>query len=416
MTAAIITRPDPLHVGRVEALRCEILRRHLLLQGTAQAADAATTATIAGLLMFKTTQWRSPSELAMALVLTLLPAVLSVPIAWHVADKPRRQAILGRTHVVRSIICLAGLLVVPTASQTVGFVLIGLMPAAQAVSSSVRAAALPYVVPSSRLVAANSLCTLVAKAAGCTGALLAVTLGHFDPTLVFVTAATLHLLAAGGYLTWRADLGGRAVDDPTGPRLRRAWTNVVHHEHASASALLAIATRCLLGAEVMLLAINGDRRYGLGPAGYAGAIGICATGVFCGSVVGPSWSRRTGGRRWARRAVQLAVVAALVASLTPTLGTAATAVFLFSAAFGALRNRADATVMTAVHDLDRGRFFALYDATYQVAYLLGAVAAAVSPLARHPLGLGAVTAVAVTAAAVISTRRSSGSERSTKPC
>ena len=406
---AVVTadRHHVAHAGRVEALRSATLRRHLVLQGTAQAADAATTVTIATLLVLDTASWRSPTELATALILALLPAALSVPIAWHVADAPRRAGTLARMHLVRAVICLSGPMVLFSSGRTVGFIIIGLMTGAQSVSSSVRAAALPFIVPNARLLAANSLCTFAAKVAGTVGASAALVLGRIEPASVFVAAATLHVVSAIGYVTWRIDLGGRCPAGANSPNLRRAWGRLMSDDVAARSALTAVGGRGLLGAAVMLLAISADRHYGLGSAGYAAAIGICAAGAFCGSAIGPSWSRRVAGRNWARRAGQLALGAALVASVTPTMGTEGGVVFLFAVVCGAMRNRADTTAMSAIDDVDRGRFYAIYDASYQVTYLLGAVGAALSPLAGDRLGLGVVAGIGVAAAAVISTRHPS---------
>ncbi len=406
--AIVMTGPrEVAHSGRVEALRCAVLRRHLLLQGTAQVADAATTITIATLLVLETASWRSPTELATALIFALLPAALCLPIAWHVADAPDRSSTLARTHLVRAAICLSGLMVLLSSDRMVGFVIIGLMTGAQSVSSSVRAAALPFIVPNSRLLAANSLCTLSAKVAGTLGVAAAIVLGHVHPSTVFVAAALLHVVATIGYATWNIDLGGRCITGATAPNLRRAWRQLMSDEFAARSAFAAVGGRGLLGAAVMMLAISADRHYGMGSAGYAAAIGICAAGALCGSAIGPSWSRRAAGRKWARRTGQIALVAALVASLTPTMGTSAAVVFIFAVMFGALRNRADTTVMSAIDDVDRGRFFAIYDASYQVTYLLGAVSAALSPLAGDRLGLGVVAGLTVAATAAIATRNPS---------
>jgi hypothetical protein len=93
-----------------------------------------------------------------------------------------------------------------------------------------------------------------------------------------------------------------------------------------------------------------------------------------------------------------------VASLTPTMGTASAVVFLFAVVVGALRNRADATVMSAIDDVDRGRFYSIYDASYQVAYLLGAVGAALSPLAHERLGIGVVAGLTVALTIAIAAR------------
>ena len=390
--------------GRVDALRCPMLRRHLLLQAAAQAADAAITITVATLLVLQTASWRSPTELATALIFALLPAALSLPIAWHVADAPHRSNTLASTQFVRAIICLAGLFVLFSSERTVGFIIIGLMTGAQSVSCSVRAAALPYIVPGGRLLAANSLCTLCAKFAGSAGVATALVLGRLHPATVFIAAAMLHVVSAVGYSTWSTDLGGRCSTGATAPNLRRAWRQLAGDDLATRAAFTAVGGRCLLGAGVMLLAISADRHYGMGSAGYAAAIGVSAAGAFCGSAIGPTWSRRAAGRRWARRAGQLVLATAFVASLTPTMGTAAAVVFLFAVVVGALRTRADTTVMSAIDDVDRGRFFSLYDASYQVAYLIGAVTAALSPLADERLGIGVVAGLTVALTAVIAAR------------
>jgi hypothetical protein len=381
------------HVGRAEAIRCRVLQRHLVLQGTGQAADAAAAATIAGVVMYKAANWRSPSELAVGLMLAMLPTILSLPIAWRVADAHRRVLTLAWAQLARAVICAAGLLVLVTDSRTVGFAVIGVMTAAQAVTGSLRSAALPRAVHGSRLVAASSLCALTGKVAGTIGAATALGLSLVQPGIVFVAAAAAHVVSSIGYLSWHIDLGGRATASEPAPDLQRAWHQLCHRRSAVRAAVLAVGGRCLLGATAMLFAIHADRRFGLGPAGYAAAIGLCASGVFCGAAFGPSWMRRTAGRAWARNLGRCVVVVALVAAMVPTLVTSALVVFLLSTLFGVLRLQADAAVLSVIDDVDRGRFFATYDASYQLAFLVGAVGAAVSPLPSRVDGLAVLAAV-----------------------
>ncbi len=382
------------HVGRAEAIRCRVLQRHLVLQGTGQAADAAAAATIAGIVMYKAASWRSPSELAVGLMLAMLPTILSLPIAWRVADAHRRVLTLAWAQLARAVICAAGLLVLFTDSRTVGFAVIGVMTAAQAVTGSLRSAALPRAVHGSRLVAASSLCALTGKVAGTIGAATALGLSLVQPGIVFVAAAAAHVVSSVGYLSWHIDLGGRATASEPAPDLRRAWRQLCHHGSTINAVLLAVGGRCLLGATAMLFAIHADRRYDLGPAGYAAAIGLCASGVFCGTAFGPSWLRRTAGRAWARILGRCVVLVALVAAVVPTLATSASVVFLLSAVFGVMRLRADAAVLSVIDDVDRGRFFATYDASYQLAFLVGAVCAAVSPIPARADGLAVLAALA----------------------
>jgi hypothetical protein len=67
--------------------------------------------------------------------------------------------------------------------------------------------------------------------------------------------------------------------------------------------------------------------------------------------------------------------------------------FLLSAAFGALKVRADSAIQANTDSTSRGRTVATHDAAYHVAFVTGAVLAIVNPYAGRMPGLSLIMGV-----------------------
>lgn len=375
MTAAIVLGPSVRErAGRREALRCPALRRHLGLQAVGQIADATVLVALTAVLVLRTTGWHSATELITGLLLAVMPAVLSLPIAWRVADTDCRVRSLSRVHAVRAGIAVAAAIVLVVPNRTLGLAICGLIAAAQAITGSLRAAALPSTVPSPRLAAASSLAVLTGKAAGVAGIALAAASGFIASWIPFVAGACLHSATAVCYGRWRDQLGRPS------PEMHAARpapeTVVVPHRHRQVRSVVML--RGITGAATMLFAVVTDRRLGLGDSAYALAIGASSTGMLVGAVIGPVWYRHRHHSAVAHLLPVAAIAAVLIGCAIPGLVTSAAAIVGLAAVSAACRLEADAVVLSAVEDR-RGRSFAIYDASFQVAFVVGACLAAASP-------------------------------------
>ncbi|MFZ4719320.1 MAG: hypothetical protein ACOYMR_07830 [Ilumatobacteraceae bacterium] len=371
MNAAILVDTRvPARSGRREALRCHALRRHLALQAVGQSADATALVTIAAVLVLRTTQWHSVAELVMGLLLAVMPAVLSLPLAWRIADTECRVRRLSTVHAVRAVIAAAAAVVLVVPNRTLGLAICGVMAAAQAVTGSLRAAALPSTVPPSRIAAASSLAVLTGKASGVLGIGLAASTGFVAVWIPFVVAASLHVAASVGYARWRHEHGDRS----SGERPVAAPPSLV----SSPQVLMVVGLRGITGAATMLFAVLADRRLGLGDRGYALAIGASSAGMLLGAFLGPVWYRHRGTSPVAHLLPAAAVLTVLLGSVVSGVTTSALVIVGLAAVSAAARLEADAVVLREVEDR-RGRSFAVYDASFQVAFVAGACLAATNP-------------------------------------
>ena len=397
--------------SRPEALRCGIVRRHLGLQALGQIADAAVALTLTRLLLLEM-GGANASDVTAGIAVSVMPAVLSLPIAWAIADSLRRNASLAIAHLARSLIALAAVFVPLTSSRAIGFAIIAAITAAQTVTGNLRSASLGHAVASSRLVAANSLAAVTGKIAGAIGLGLVVMLHFTTPFILFGTAAVLHLAAAAGYHTWTTDLGGHDSESLSVRHVVAHASRALLHPLAFRVVPVTIALRAVQGASMMAFVTVLERRYGAGSVTTTAAVGVTSGGVFMGMLLAPNYWRIHRNPTVRRLATVVLLVSTVAAATIPTAGFCLASQFVVSMMFGALRVRADAAMQSGLEPQARGRVVAVYDATYHVAFVLGAVLSVANPYAGRQPSLGLTLAlgafiIVVMRARTLRTRRES---------
>lgn len=387
MTATLA--PPLRSATRPEALRCGVIRRHLLLQCAGQVADAAAALSLARLLLLKVSS-PSTGDVTAAITASVVPAVLSLPLAWLVADSLRRRTSLASAHVIRSLIVATAVLVSITGSRVLGLGIIAATTAAQTVTGNLRSASLGHAVPKDRLVAAYSLSAFIGKAAGVLGLGLGLGLHIVGPNAVFVGAALLHVVTAVGYITWSTDLGGRSPSVVTVTNVARAAADVCRRAGGGRVVPMAIALRAVQGASMVTLVSLFERRLDHGLVTTSAVLMATSTGVFVGTQLLPMRGR-WGGPRYLRVPGVTGILAALGAvTLVPMVPFHLLTQFVLSAVFGSMRVRADVAVQATCETANRGRIHATYEAAYHVAFVTGASLATLSPLLGRQVGLSVV--------------------------
>lgn len=399
---AVIYAPEPV-ASRPEALRCSVVRRHLGLQGLGQIADAAVAVTLARLLLAEAASPTS-NDVTTAIVTSVIPAVVSLPLAWLLADSLRRNTSLAATQVTRALISIAAMLVPLTSSRAVGFAFIAAITAAQTVTGSLRAASVGHTVERSRLVAANSLAAVTGKAAGALGLALVFTLNFLGPLIVFSAAAALHLAAAVGYVTWSADLGGKTHHTASTRQVARHAFHLSRHPGTLGVVPGTMVLRAVQGASLVTLVSLVEHSAHQQSIATAAVLAATSTGAFIGMAAASTFWRVSRARSMRLSCVIGLLALVAIAAVHPSVSTCLPAQFALSMAFGTLRVRADAAVQANCEGASRGRVVAAYEACYHVAFVTGAVLASANPFAGRPLGLivialGSAVAIACSLAA-----------------
>ncbi|MFD5536799.1 MFS transporter, partial [Streptomyces sp. NPDC127079] len=393
-------------------LRLRDFRRLLAVRLLSQGADGVYQVALAAYVVFSPEKQTSPTAIASAMAVLLLPYSLVGPFAGVLLDRWRRRQIFLHGNLLRASLAAV------TAALMVGDVPDWLFYASALCVTAVNrfvlsglSAALPRVVDTDRLVLANSLSptagTLAATAGG--GLAFAVRLlTSGSDAAVILLGAVLYLSAALTSLTMAPGLLGpdrhpgrpslRTAVLTTTRDLRQAIRHLAAPQRREAAwALFSMTTmRFCYGALLVLVlmlcryALSSGPDNGLALLGLA--LGLSGAGFFAAAVVTPWAAGRLGPARW------IVVCAASAAVLEPALGLPFTTVPMLVAAFvlGLITQGAkiatDTIVQSSVEDSFRGRIFSVYDVLFIVAFV---GAAGVAALMLPPDGRSAALVLTV---------------------
>lgn len=410
-------------------LRLSGFRRLLAVRLLSQLSDGVFQVALAAYVVFTPEKQTSPTAVASAMAVLLLPYSLLGPFTGVLLDRWRRREVLLYCNLLRAGLCCgtAGLILlhVPdwlfylsalSVTAVNRFVLAGL------------SAALPRVVEAERLVMANSVSptagTLAATAGGgaaFVGHLFASEGAGADAATVLL-GALLYLCAGLSALALDRDLLGPDLPEGGTPRLGAALASTVRglragllhlgQRPAARQAMTAMtAMRFCYGALTVTLLMlcryawsdASDSDHGLALLGLA--VGVSAAGFFAAAVVTPWATGRFGTAGW------ITGCSAASALLLPPLALSFTVapMMLAAAALGVTTQGAkiatDTVVQTQVDDRFRGRVFSLYDVAFNVAFVgAAAVTALVLPPDGRSFGLALTLAVFYAATAVAMVR------------
>ncbi|MEU5424180.1 MFS transporter [Streptomyces olivoreticuli] len=406
-------------------------RRLLVVRLLSQGADGVYQVALAAYVVFSPEKQASPTAIASAMAVLLLPYSLLGPFAGVLLDRWRRRQVLLHGNLLRAALATGtALLVVARVPDWLFYASALSVTAVNRFVLAGLSASLPRVVDSpDRLVMANSLSptagTLAATAGG--GLAFVVRLvapeGTSSDAVVVLLGAVLYLAAALCSLRMPLDLLGPDVRTP-GTELRatllataRGLAAGLRHlaERRTAARALAAMTlmRFCYGAltvTVLMLCRHAwaeTESDGLALLGLA--VAVSGAGFFAAAIVTPWAVARLGRLGW------IVACATAAAVLEPALGLPFERVPMLIAAFvlglttqGA-KIATDTVVQSSVDDGFRGRVFSLYDVLFNVAFVGAAgVAALMLPTdGRSPALVITVALIyAAVAVALVGPRRS----------
>lgn len=382
--------------GLVTLLRIGEFRRLLGVRFAAQWSDGLFQAALGGAVLFNPERQADPLAVAAGLAVLLLPYSLVGPFAGALLDRWDRRRVLLVAAVLRAVLILA-----VAAAVATGVAGVPLYLGALAVAGVSRfalaglSAALPHTVPRDELVAANVVATtagaILAATGGATAIGLRAVLGTGDVGSGMVAAVAAVGALAAGLLAARFDrraLGPDRVDEPrsTGLAVARGLTDgsraVLATPSVAASFAALAAHRLAFGVTTLLSLLL--FRYVFADAGpllggFAGvgqAVVLGAAGIGVAALLTPWLVRRIGAPRTVRLALLVAAAGQLALALLLSLPAVLAAAFLLGGAGQVVKLSADAAVQRDIGDEVRGRVFALYDAVFNVGYVVAVTVAA----------------------------------------
>jgi MFS family permease len=405
-------------------------RRLFAARVLSQLADGVFQASLAGAVFFNPEHVTDPRQAAAGFLVLYLPYSFVSPFAGVLLDRWRRQRSMLACCLVRvPLVALVAALIVTVGTQ--GPRSAWLYVAALAVLGISRffiaaaGAALPHVVDEDRLVNANALAgTSGTVAAFVAGILALVVRGALPATettdaALALASAAAYLLAAAVLMRFRADALGPDTQAAAtrwrteSARVVRELADGARHVRALPVAVRGLAAltayRLCMGSltlDAVLLYRNefADIHGALpgGQTGLAEMVGASALGILVSAFVTPRVTGRIGKPAWV--ALLLVTAGAVVGGLGPSYKPLAflLAGLVVGAVGQGVKICIDTLLQEVVADEFRGRAFAFYDALFNLAFALGAVAVAfILPTSGRSIVVLEVTAGVFVAAGLL---------------
>ncbi|MFD3941557.1 MFS transporter [Streptomyces sp. NPDC058579] len=398
-------------------LRLTNFRRLLAVRLLSQCADGVYQVALATYVVFSPEKETSPTAIASAMAVLLLPYSLVGPFAGVLLDRWQRRQVFLYGNLLRTLLaCSTAVLMLASVPDWLFYASALSVTAVNRFVLSGLSAALPRVVDDERLVVANSLSPTAGTVAATVGGGLAFgirLLSEDSDSAVVLFGALLYLCSALASLRMPRELLG---PDPevVQPRLGAALASTARglvdglrhlaERRPAARALAAVTLmRFCYGAltvTVLMLcryAWSSTESEGLALLGLA--VATSGAGFFVAALVSPWAIGRLGPFGW------MTACAASAAVLEPALGLPFAQTPLMIAAFllGLVTQGAkiatDTVVQMSVDDAYRGRVFALYDTLFNVAFV-GAAAVAALMLPPDGRSVPVVVMVAVVYASI----------------
>jgi MFS family permease len=388
----------PAHL--VHLLRGVWFRRLFSVRVASQLTDGVFQVALASYALFSDEQ-PSPTAIATALAVVLLPFSLLGPFAGVLLDRWSRRQVLAWANFTRApIVVVVALVVAAGLPDPVFYVVVLVCLSVNRFLLAGLSASLPHTVTREDLVTANALTPtagtlafIVGLAAGGGIRVVGREAGLDGDVTVLLCAALLY--AGAGLLALRIPRDRLGPDfDPARPAVAAAVRNVVtglvdglrhlRERPAPAAGLAVIAShRYWFGiASVMLVLLYRNHFYAAdGPDEAFAALSTAAlvggAGFVAAAVVTPVVTEHLAPRTWVIVLLVLAGVSQMFPAGLFTEPSILVSAFVLGLASQGIKICVDTFVQTGVDDAFRGRVFSLYDVIFNVAFVAAAATAAV---------------------------------------
>ena len=394
------TAPVAERLGWLGLLRDSGFRRLLAVRFAAQWGDGMFQAALGGAVLFNPEREADPLAVAAGLAVILLPYSVVGPFAGALLDRWDRRRVLLVANLLRAVLTLvvAAIVFAGVAGPPLYLAALAVAGVSRFVLAGL-SASLPHVVARRHLVEANVVAATagagVAALGGATaiGARALLGTGDSGSALTTAVAAAGSILAAVLAAGFAARLLGPDRTDEPDRTLVAVARGLVDGARAtartptvSASFVALAAHRLAFGVSTLLTLMlfrhtftgTGVLRGGM--AGVGEAVVLAAAGLGVAALLTPWLVHRLGRPRTVRIALLVAAGTQVALAAWLTLPAVLGAAFLLGGAGQVVKLCADAGVQGEVGDEARGRVFALYDAVFNICYVLAiAVAALLAP-------------------------------------
>lgn len=372
------------------------LRKLLAVRWVGQLTDGIFQSALASFVLFSPERQASAIAAALGFAIVLTPYSVVGPFVGTILDRIARQRAIFVANALRSIDLI--LIAILIFSGSTGVLLTLLILFAFGVNRLLLAglsAGLPLMIDRPSLLKANALAV--------TGGSLAVVIGggigiairqtinsmgnanHSDGILILI--AVLGYLAATFFtsLIARNELGPLPHESESNENvseLRAAYRFLKNH-HDAARGILATSIQrggltalTIVGLLLERNTFNDPTNTEAGLAGVSRAIAFAGVGLVVGALVAPTGVEKVGRHNWIRMMMFLSAITPVLVGVIHSPWSLYNSAFFVAAAGQSMKVTNDALVQSKITDDFRGRTFALYDMTVNVAIVSSALLAA----------------------------------------
>ncbi|MGI8435121.1 MAG: MFS transporter [Nocardioidaceae bacterium] len=374
-------------------------RRLFAVRVTGQLGDGVFQVALASYVLFSPERQPDAASIAAALAAVLLPFSVLGPFAGVFLDRWNRRQILAVGNLVRAVpVVLTALAVAVQLPPRLIFAVVVVAISVNRFLLAGLSAALPRVVERDELVLANSVSPTSGTIAfmcglGAGSGLRRVPMGLDPDVAVILVAAALYVAAAALALRIpRPLLGpdGAATEVSVRQDVGLVAAGLVHgvrhlrERHLAAAAIAVIgAHRFCYGLSVVATILlyrnyfNDPADAEAGLAGLSLAALAAAAGFFLAAVLTPVMTARFSAQGWMVSLLAVAAACQAVPGALFTERAILVAAFVLGLAGQGVKICVDSLVQAHVDDQFRGRVFAIYDVTFNVAFVVAAAVGAV---------------------------------------
>lgn len=360
-------------------------RRLFATRLVSQCGDGVFQAGIAWLVLLSPDAQRTPSAFVAVLALLLLPFSVVGPFAGVVLDRWRRRQILFIGQLLR--VGAVGLVALLSSigghrGTWLAYTLVLIALGINRLLLAALSASVPYVVPRTRLVDANAIAPTAGTIATGAGIAIGVAVIATNATSAHALIASMLIFTLAALIAGR--FAGSALGPETGARtprvadavldLRSAYRHLRGRPSADWALLRLGLLRIAFGA--WSLWVFAETAGSLDNADAAAAVVATAVGFGAAAVVTPFAARWWRLARWVPTLlIAMAAAGVIAAGVDPSTGWIVQG-FGFGICGQTLKIQTDTIVQREVDGSFLGRAFTLYDVTFNVSFVGGALLAA----------------------------------------
>ena len=372
------------------------LRKLLAVRWSGQLTDGIFQSALASFVLFSPERQASAMAAALGFAVVLTPYSIVGPLVGTILDRISRQRAIFVANILRSVdLILIAILIFSGSSGVLLTLLILFAFGVNRLLLAGLSAGLPLMIDRPSLIKANALAVTGGSLSVVIGGGIGIAIRRMIDSLDNANHSDgiLLLIAVLGYLTAtfftsriaRNELGPLPQEKraPDGFAELIAAAKFLRAHHDAMRGILAVSIQrggltalTIIGLLLERNTFNDPVNTEAGLAGVSRAIAVAGVGLVIGALVAPIGVEKIGRHNWIRLMAFLSAVTPIMVGLIHTPFSLYCAAFFVAAAGQSMKVTNDALIQSKITDDFRGRTFAFYDMTVNVAIVSSALLAA----------------------------------------